>query len=87
MSLTLKWGTLKGWNFENESPRCMELIKRYVELGSSMSVMAQHDTPEQKQIICDLIDEVNGDIYNDWEGVEMSKADAKKYVSEYGKTK
>lgn len=49
--------------------------------------MAQRDTPEQKQLICDLIDLCDGEIWNDWDGVVMSKEDAKKYVMTYGQRK
>ena len=80
--LTLKWGTLKGWQLESEKSR--GIMQQYINLGSSMSAMAQRDTPEQKTLICDLIDAVDGEIWNDWDGVKMSKDDAKKYVMEYG---
>jgi hypothetical protein len=80
-SLSLKWGTLKAWILETE--RSKELMKRYVNIGASMSAMAQEDTTEQKNIICELIDEIDGAIHNDWSGEIMSKEDAKKYVLEY----
>lgn len=82
--LLLKWGTMKGWNLgENEAARAA--AKRYNEAGSvSMSAMAQHDTPEQKQALCDIIDAINGPIQNDWTGEQMTKDEAKKYVLEYG---
>ena len=84
--LTLKWGTLKGWSFPN-NPKAMELITRYHELGASFSVMTQHDTPEQKQILCDLIDVTNNPdgIYLDWDGKYVSKEEAKKYIVESGR--
>ena len=84
-SLTLKWGTLKGWSFESEAN--LKLLERYIELGSCMSAAMQKDTPEQKQIIYDLIDGVDGEIWNDWDGVVMDKDTAKKYVREYGEKK
>ena len=80
--LTLKWGTLKSWNIEGNK-EAIKLLKRYVEIGSSASAMMQKDTPEQKEIICKLIDLVPGDIYLDWDGGYVSKVDAKKYVMEY----
>lgn len=80
-SLTLKWGTLKGWHLESEANRA--IMQRYLDLGSSMSVMSQRDTTEQKKIICELIDGVDGEIYNDWSGETMTKEAAKKYVTEY----
>lgn len=83
-SLSLKWGTLKRWNF-NDSPKGMELLKEYVEIGYSVSTLAQDDTPRQKEIICELIDLVpDGDVYLDWHGEKVSNESAKKYVLEYG---
>lgn len=83
--LLLKWGTLKGWNLESE--RAKDLLQKYAELGVTLDVMQQNDSPEQKQILCDLIDAVDGEIENDWSGEKMTKEDAKKYVLEYGKSK
>jgi hypothetical protein len=81
-SLSLKWGTLKTWNIESE--KALDLMNRYHMLGTSMSAMMQRDTPEQKQIICDLIDALDCDsVYLDWDGKHVSKDEAKKYVIEY----
>lgn len=80
-SVSLKWGTLKSWNIHSE--RGMALLKRYHEIGSSMSAMAQRDTPEQREIICELIDCCAGDIYLDWDGEYVSKEKAKEYVRTY----
>lgn len=81
--LTLKWGTLKAWNLT--SPKGQELLKKYHELGSSFSAMCQQDTPEQKELICQMIDECEADqIYLDWDGKYVTKDEAKKYVMEYG---
>lgn len=80
--LLLKWGTLKGWNLESEAAQAA--IQRYFEGDVSESAMAQNDTPEQKQALCDLIDAVECPITNDWSGVEMTKDEAKRYVMEYG---
>jgi len=82
-SLSLKWGTLKSWNIHSETGKA--LLKRYFEIGSSVSGMAQRDTPEQKEIICRLIDGCAGDIYLDWDGMDVSKEKAKDYVRNYGK--
>lgn len=81
-SLTLKWGTLKAWDFEGNDEG-EQLLKKYFELGSSASAILQHDSPEQKEIICKLIDLAKGKIENDWTGKMMTKAEAKKYVLEY----
>ena len=82
--LTLKWGTLKSWHFDSEKGG--RLLKEYHKLGSSFSAMAQRDTPRQKGIICELIDECDGDtIYLDWDDKNVSKQEAKEYVMNYGK--
>lgn len=82
--LTLKWGTLKAWDFEgNETAK--QLLKRYAEIGASFSAMMQRDTPEQKEIICKLIDLTPGEIHLDWDDKWVSKDEAKRYVMEYGK--
>lgn len=81
--LTLKWGTLKSYNFTN-SEQGKVLLKEYREIGSSMSAMLQKDTPRQKEIICQLIDLCDDDkIYLDWNDEYVSKEDAKKYVKNY----
>ncbi len=84
--LTLKWGTLKGWNFTH-SEKGKELLKEYYKIGSSFSAMAQRDTPRQKEIICELIDLCDDEdtIYLDWSGKYVSKQEAKEYVLNYGK--
>jgi|SRR6185295_9248530 len=82
-SLALKWGTLKRWDIYSETGKA--LLKRYFEIGSSLGAMQQHDTPEQKDIICQLIDGCAGDIYLDWQGEYVSKERAKEYVRDYGK--
>lgn len=82
-SLELKWGTLKGWDVSEDGP-AFAAIKKYHDAGSvQFSVMAQHDNEEQKKALCEAIDAVDGEIWNDWDGVVMTKEDAKKYVMEY----
>jgi len=80
--LTLKWGTLNHWNLNSE--RGKELLQQYFDLGSSLSAMDQKDTPEQKRLICEMIDECAAPtIYLDWDGKDVSKDEAKRYVMEY----
>lgn len=83
--LLLKWGTLKGWCFEN-SQEAFEALKEYNKIGSSMSAMMQKDTPRQKELICTMIDKVNGSVIYDWTGEDWTdnREAAKKYVMEYG---
>lgn len=82
-SLSLKWGTLKSWDIHSETG--MALLKRYIELGCSMGAAQQKDTPEQKEIICQLINGCAGDIYLEWDGKFVSKEKAKEYVRDYEK--
>ena len=83
--LVLKWGTLKGWNFKN-SPKALKAFEEYQSLCFSFSAMAQRDTQRQKELICIMIDEVNGSIQNDWTGETYTdKEEAKKYVLEYSR--
>lgn len=82
--VALKWGSLKSWDFP-DNDKAKDLLKRWYEIGVSMSAMTHHDTPEQKQIICELIDIGDFDtVYLDWDDKEVSKEEAKKYVMEYG---
>jgi hypothetical protein len=80
--LTLKWGTLKAWKFHSEKGK--KLLKEYSELGMAWGAAQQHDTPRQKEIICELIDEGNfKKVYLDWDGKYVSKEEARKYVMDY----
>jgi len=80
--LSLKWGTLKEWSFH--SRKAKKLCEEYHKIGCSMSAMMQKDTPRQKEIICELIDEGNFEqVFLDWENKNVSKEKAKKYVMEY----
>lgn len=47
--------------------------------------MAQRDSPEQKDLICQMIDRCNAEtIYLEWDGEYVTKERAKSYVLEYG---
>jgi len=82
-SLTLKWGSLKRWDFHSEKGK--ELLKEYFDLGSSVSAIMQKDNERQKEIICELIDEGNFEtVYLDWDDKNVSKKEAKEYVMTYG---
>ena len=82
-SLTLKWGTMKAWDLNSEAARAA--AKRYAEAGEvALGAMQQHDTPKQKQALCDLIDALDAEtVYLDWDGKDVSKDEAKRYVMEY----
>lgn len=81
--ILLKWGTLKGWKVS--SKESVALLERYDNLGASLSCMAQKDTEEQKNILCELIQQHEGSIMNDWSGEEYTKEQAIDYIRNYGK--
>ena len=80
--LSLKWGTLKSWDIQ-DNPKAIELLEKYIEAGASMSAALQRDTPEQKNLICEIIDAVDCEIYLEWDGKYVSKEVAKDYVLTY----
>ena len=80
--LSLKWGTLKSWHLQSEPARAA--MKAYIESGTCGSAMLQHDTPSQVDMICALIDALDADtVYLEWDGVDVTKEQAKAYVRDY----
>jgi len=80
-SLTLKWGTVKVWKLE--TPEAQAALQKWANCGVSMSVIAQHNTPEQKEALIKAIDFMD-EIWLDWEGKQVSREKAKEYVLNYG---
>lgn len=83
--LDLKWGTIKAWNIE--TPEAQALLEKYQSLGVSPGAMTQHDTPEQTEILCQMIDAMDIEtIYiRADEGRNVTKEEAKLYLREYPK--
>lgn len=80
-SLTLKWGTLEGWDgFDDTS---LAALQKYADLGMSMGAMQQEMTPDHIEALCEVIDTVDEPINNDWSGEKMTRDEAKQYVREY----
>jgi len=79
--LTLKWGTVKGWNLETDDAKAA--LQKWHSFGVSMSAMSHRDTPEQKQALIYAIDLMD-EIWLDWEGKQVSREEAKEYVRSYG---
>lgn len=79
--LLLRWGSLKDWDIF--SIKSLDVLKRYFDTGVIICA-SQKNTSEQKQLICELIDGLNGKIQNDWTGDWMTKQEAKDYVLNYG---
>ena len=82
-SLLLKWGTVKGWNDATEKSQA--ILQRYFAGGEPLSCAMDKPDDARKVILCELIDQLDGEIQNDWSGEKMTKEDAKKYVMEYGR--
>jgi hypothetical protein len=81
-SLTLKWGTVKGWDDLTEQSQA--IMRRYFADGVPGSAMADHPDAERRAILCELIDQLDGEIWDDWNGGTLSKDAAKEYVTGYG---
>lgn len=81
--LLLKWGTVKSWSFETKECEAFKLLQEYMQ-GSSIECIYGRPDEERKKLLCKIIDSLNGEIENDWEGEMMTKEEAKKYVMEYG---
>lgn len=79
--LSLKWGTVKGW--DDLSDKSVEIMKRFFADGVSMSCAMDKPDADRKAILCELIDQLDGQVYLDWDGKYVSKDEAKKYVMEY----
>lgn len=82
-SLLLKWGTVKGWDFEDTESEAWKLLKQYLE-NSPMSCMADRPDEEKKKLLCEVIDKMDGEIHEDWGGEMLTKEQAKNYVMNYG---
>lgn len=53
-AIELSGGTLKSWSFT--TLEALNLAEKYAALGMSPDVMGQRDTPEQTEILCELVD-------------------------------
>lgn len=80
--ITLKWGNLKGWSGFTEDHPAYEAGKRFLETvgPSAMERLGS----EQRTLLCEVIDNTDGTITNDWSGEVMTRDEAKAYVLEYG---
>ena len=86
MRLLLKWGNVKGWEGFEEGTPARAALDKWADSGQGISAM-QRQTPEQRELICGIIDAVDGEIWNDWDDKVMTKDEAKAYVRDYDKAK
>lgn len=79
--LRLNWGTVSGWDLQTDE--AVEALKRWCSFGVHVSAAEGHsDNPEQQQALFDLIDLMD-EIHLDWDGVSVSREDAKAYLRYY----
>lgn len=84
--LGLKWGGLKAWDMRTD--KSIAALRAYFDAGEQcMSAAMQRNNDAQKKALCNLVDATNAQIYNDWTGEKMTKAEAKDYILNFGKTK
>jgi hypothetical protein len=76
--LSLKWGKMKSWSLRSGPARVAG--QKYIDLAKAIKWEDWDGSDAQKQCLCEIIDAVNCDITNDWNGSVISKADAKRYV-------
>ena len=81
-SLLLKWGTVKGWDFEDTDSDAFQSLMKYVE-NLPLSCAMDKPDEERKKLLCDVIDKMDGEIQNDWSGEILTKEQAKDYVMGY----
>lgn len=79
--LLLKFGTVVYWNLLSDTKK--SIVEKYFQYPVSRSLISQKDTQEQKKILCDLIDNLDGEIQEDWDGKFLTKEEAKDYIMNY----
>ena len=56
-NLILKWGNVKGWEGFEEGTPAWDALGKWCDSGQCLSAM-QRQTPEQRELICEIIDAV-----------------------------
>jgi hypothetical protein len=80
--VTLKWGTVKSCSIRNE--QTWELMQAYLNQGSNVSAMLHEDTPEQKELLCRVLESIGEPVFLEWDGRYVSVEEAKNYILTYG---
>lgn len=81
-NLTLKWGNVKGWEGMRRGHPARIALDEYFDAGAGISAMTPQ-TLKQRELICKIIDAIDGEIQDDWTGEIISKDEAKEYVRNY----
>jgi hypothetical protein len=80
--LLLKWGGMKQWDFRDSSPAMQAALEEYFDIGVPFAAIKTHLTDRQKELLCTVVDEMDGTIQSDWTGEFMTKDEAKTYIME-----
>jgi hypothetical protein len=80
--LTLKFGTVKGWDLESDAAK--KALDKWASYGVCAGCATHVDTEEQKKALFNLIEHMD-EIYLAWDGISVSREEAKEYVKKYGK--
>ena len=81
--LLLKWGTVKGWSFNDTDSEVFKIFKKYMEGSTTLGCMTDHPNEDRKKLLCDVIEKFDGEIQNDWDGEFYTKEKAKDYIMNY----
>lgn len=79
--LLLKWGTVKGW--DGLEPKDIAFLEQYFKDGQPLSCTQDKPTKERREILCNMIRQFDGVIWNDWEDKKMTKEEAISYLENY----
>lgn len=74
---------LKGWSDLREPS--VEILKRYFADGVPLGCASDRPNDDRRKILCELIDQLDGEIWSDWDNKQLSKDEAKEYVTNYSK--
>lgn len=83
--LRLKWGSFKACDFTN-SPEAYETLQEYLQLCNGGGAAQQENAPRERELLCKMIDQVNGSVTIYWTGEDCTndREKAKRYVMTYG---
>ena len=79
VSIELKWRNIKGWDSIPLDHPAASALQKWIDSDPGIGVMTR-PTDEQKELICAVIDAVDGTIINDLTGEVMTPEEAKAYI-------
>ena len=76
--MSLKFGQVKSWSLNTPEARRVGTI--YIERAKATKWEDWDGSDEQKRLVCDIIDALDGRITSDWTGELITKDEAKRYI-------